>query len=147
MSESVTLYCKNKCENLETFRKRLTLISPSEVDSGSDPGWNKVKCVTASGTVQFSRLFFIENADRFSKMVWTTIVRIRSVAAKDAERAQEVEAFIRKTEAVIGIVADPGFDQIDKLPELIGFLAMEFDALIFNGSDFMDFRGNTIFSV
>ncbi len=40
---------------------------------------------------------------------------------------------------IIGVVAEPGFDGIDKLSELIGFLSMEYDALIFNGSAFMDF--------
>jgi hypothetical protein len=52
---------------------------------------------------------------------------------------------MRSVNALIGIVADPGFDQIDKLPELIAFLAMEYEALIFNGSEFLDFSGNSVF--
>ena len=55
-----------------------------------------------------------------------------------------MEKRLDATESIIGIVAEPGFDQIEKLPELIGFLAMEFDALIFNGTEFLDFRGNSV---
>ena len=147
MSESTTLYCKAASDNFNSIHKRLALLSPTEVIGESASDWTKIKCVTNQGTVQITRLFFVEQADPFSKLRWKTIVKVQAKAAADPIAASKVEAHLTVTEAILGIVAEPGFDQIDKLPELIGFLAMEFDALIFNGRDFMDFQGETIFSV
>ncbi len=122
-------------------------MNPSEIIGELDSNWTKIKCVTNVGNVQFARQFFVAQADSFTKLRWKTIVKVQAKAETNPDAASKVKSHLTVTEAIIGIVADPGFDQIDKLPELIGFLAMEFDALIFNGSDFMDYRGNTIFSV
>ncbi len=147
MTESTTLYCKAPCDNAGSIRKRLGLLNPTEIIGELDSNWTKIKCVTNLGNVQFARQFFVAQADYFTKLRWKTIVKVQAKAETNPDAASKVESHLTVTEAIIGIVADPGFDQIDKLPELIGFLAMEFDALIFNGSDFMDYRGNTIFSV
>lgn len=144
MSESVTLYCKDTCENVEAFLKRLSMLNPTEIARGLEPAWTQVKCSTSSGDVQFTRQFFKQQADPFTKLRWKTIVKVRATAERNPSVALEVEKRLDATESIIGIVAEPGFDQIEKLPELIGFLAMELDALIFNGSEFLDFRGNSV---
>ncbi len=144
MSESITLFCKDTCENIESFLKRLSILSPTEIVRDSQPCWTKVKCTTSNGEVQFTRQFFKQQADPFTKLRWMTIVKVRATAERNPSVALEVEKRLDATESIIGIVAEPGFDQIEKLPESIEFLAMEFDALIFNGSEFLDFRGNSV---
>ena len=144
MSESVTLFCKHNCENVVTFQKRLSILNPIAITRDSEASWRIIKCATNNGEVQFTRQFFTEQADPFTKLRWMTIVKVRATAERNPSAALEVEKRLDATESIIGIVAEPGFDQIEKLPELIGFLAMEFDALIFNGSEFLDFRGNSV---
>ena len=147
MSESCTLFCKVMCDDIESFLKRLTLLDTTCVERDHDARWSRISCKTPAGSVEFNRLFFIEVADKFAKLRWTTIVKVLRKKDVAPEAVTIVDNHLEHTEMIIGIVANPGFDDIDKLPELIGFLAMEFDALIFNGNQFIDFGGNQVLAL
>ena len=144
MSESCTLFCRVMCEDVESFLKRLTILDPAAIERDQDARWSRISCQTSGGSVDFNRLFFTEVADKFAKLRWTTIVKVQRRKEEDPEAFKIVDDHLEQTEMIIGIVANPCFDEINKLPELIGLLAMEFDALIFNGSQFLDFVGNEV---
>lgn len=147
MSESCTLYCKVMSDDVESFIKRLDILAPSTIEQDGADRWATIVCTTRQGTVNFNRLFFTQVADRFAKLRWTTIVKVQRKLESHPEEAKKVDDHLEHTEMIIGVVAEPGFDDIDKLSELIGILALEFDALIFNGSEFMDFDGSHILSL
>lgn len=147
MSESITLFCRVMCDDSESFLKRLTLLASTAIERDLDARWSRISCRTSTGSVDFNRLFFTEVGDKFAKQRWTTIVKVNRKKEEAPEAAKRVDDHLEHTEMIIGIVANPGFDEIDKLPELIGYLAMEFDALIFNGSQFMDFGGNEVLAL
>ena len=148
MSESCTLFCCSNADNADSFKSRLAILEPEAIEqTNQNGGWFSIECRLKSGTIKFTRRIFVEQADPFTKLRGNTIIKIRSKKESNPQGAIDAEKHMRSVNVIIGIVADPGFDKIDKLPELIGFLAMEFDSLIFNGSEFLDFRGNTIFAV
>ena len=147
MSESITLFCKEDCGDFESFQKRLKLLNPTEIVKEPQTSWTKVNVLTKDGSVQFTRLYFTEQADPFTKIRARTVIRIQAVSSSNPQGADLAEQHVRAINSTIGIVAEPSFDQIESLSELIGFLAMEYDALIFNGSEFLDFGGNSVFRV
>ena len=147
MSESCTLFCRVISDDFESFSKRLTLLDATAIERDDDVRWSRITCQTPGGSVEFSRLFFTEVADKFARLRWTTIVKVNGKKEDFPEAAKRVDDHLEHTEMIIGIVAEPGFDELDRLPELIGFLAVEFDALIFNGSRFMDFGGNEVLTL
>ena len=147
MSESITLFCKEDVGDFESFQKRLAMLNPTEIVNEPPTTWTKVNVATNEGSVQFTRLYFTEQADPFTKIRARTVIRIQAVSNTNPQGANLAEQHVRAINSTIGVVAEPGFDQIEGLPELIGFLAQEFDALIFNGSEFLDFGGNSVFKL
>ena len=146
MSESCTLFCRLDVGNVDSLKSRLAIMVPDAIEQTNDnSGWFSIGCRLKSGTITFTRRIFVEQADPFTKLRGNTIIKIRSKKESDPQGAIDTEKHMRSVNAIIGIVADPGFDQIDKLPELIAFLAMEYEALVFNGSEFLDFSGNSVF--
>jgi hypothetical protein len=146
MSESCTLFCRLDVGNVDSFKNRLAMMLPETIEQTNDNGgWFSIGCRLKSGTITFTRRIFVEQADPFTKLRGNTIIKIRSKKESNPQGAIDAEKHVRSVNAIVGIVADPGFDQIDKLPELIAFLAMEYEALIFNGSEFLDFSGNSVF--
>lgn len=144
MPESITLFCKSSVDDLDTLNKSLGLLDPTNVKVDVESAWRSIEVSTKNGRVQLNRKVFERRADDFSRLVWTTVVEFRTRSETNPEGAKLVEKHLDSTKAVIGVVAEPGFDDITLLPELIGVLASEYEAIIFNGSEMLDFRGNTI---
>lgn len=134
-------------DDVESFIRRLEILAPGKIERDGAERWASITCPTPQGVVSFNRLFFTQRADRFSKLVWTTVVQVREKLESDPDAAKRVENHLDLTGMILGIVAEPGFDDIDKLPELIGILALEYDALIFNGIVFMDFDGSDVLTL
>lgn len=144
MPESITLFCKSSVDDLDQLNKRLEQLEPTDLKVDDKNAWRSIKVTTKNGSVQLNRKVFERRADDFSRLVWTTVVEFRTRSESNPEGAKEVEKHLDYTKAVLGIVAEPSFDGIEHLPELIGSLALELDAMIFNGSEMLDFLGNTI---
>jgi hypothetical protein len=144
MPESCTLYCRIRSGDTVSFRKRLSLIDPVEVQALDETPWPAINCLTKSGSVRISRMVFRERADDFSKLVARTMVFFERRQESNPQGAAAVLAHLEATQAVLGIVADPAFDDIPRLPELIAFITVEFDALIFNGHDMLNANGDVI---
>ena len=142
MSESCTLFCEIQPVDLESFRKRLSILEFIEIEG--DDSWDSIRCTTSTGSVRFSRKVFEQPADSFSKLIARTIVFIERRMKESPGGRALVSSHLERTEAAIGIVAEPSFDEIQKLSELIHFLMVEFNALLFNGENMLDVDGNVV---
>ena len=145
MSEAITLFCKIRSDDLNSFLKRLSMLNPVKLETSGGEQWLSASCEIDHGSkVQFNRNFFTERADPFTKQRARAIIAIERRAIENPQGVSSVVAHLENTNAIIGAIAEPGFDSIPKLSELITFLAAEYDALIFNGSEFLDLGGNVI---
>lgn len=144
MPESITLFCKSSVDDLDTLTKSLGLLDPTNVKVDVESAWRSIELTTKYGRVQFNRKVFERRADDFSRLVWTTVVEFRTRSETNPEGAKQVEKHLDSSKAVIGVIAEPGFDGITLLPELIAVLAAEYEAMIFNGREMLDCLGKTI---
>lgn len=142
MPEQCTIYCRVKdCDSLE---KRLVLLAPISVEFDGGEPWSICMCKISSGMLQISRKVFEKRGDDFARIVYTTSVEFHSREDDNPEGAKRVVDHLEETQLLLGIVADPDFESIEKVDELVAKLAAEYDGLIFNGAEMLDFRGNVI---
>ncbi len=138
--ENCTIYCKMQIDEIEAVCTRLSILNPQKVEVSE----GKVECTVESGVVRISRMVFEQRADRFSKLCADTMNYFRSKGDSNESGVVRVLAHLEDTNAILGVVADPSFDGIAMLPELIGFLAFEFQGMIFNGAEMLDRNGEVI---
>lgn len=140
--ESCTLYCKVKPSGIQHLAERLSVLAVQSDGIDVDAVSRKVTCRTEEGTVNFALQTFTERGDSFSRLVGKTYIYFEDKPSSTGQA--QILTHLDQTEAVIGIVADPAFDAINRLESLVLFLSAEFNALIFNGETMLDGAGDVV---
>jgi hypothetical protein len=142
MTEQCTMFCRVKdCESLE---QRLSILEPTSIEFDKQTRWTKCTCTTKGGVVAISRKVFVKQADDFCKLCARTMVYFDRREEANPEGVKKVHAHLEDTELLLGIVVEPDFDSIKNFQKLLLNLAIEYKAMIFNGAEMLDFRGNVI---
>lgn len=142
--ENCTLYCKTKPSSLDTLATRLSAIPHQSKELKVDKEKHSIVCYTGNGMVKLTLLWFIEPGDQFAKLTGNTYVYFESKADLESDGRDKVLLHIRQTEALIGVVADPSFESVERLEAILMFIATEHDALIFNGQEMLDSLGEIV---
>ena len=142
--ESLTLYCRSTVSKTENFPSRFGSFWPEISIEGSFEPWRSLTIPIQNMEVKASRLFFEQRADAFCKLRARTMVYIEERRDSDPVGVKTVIDHLEHSEIIIGLVADPSFKANVKLIPLIRFLAIEYEALIFDGRDMFDGSGEII---
>jgi len=141
MPENCTLFCRIKPDDFDSFKDRLPLLQPVHI-MGHD--WTSVDAKTNAGNVQFTGRQFESQADPFSLIVGQTMVFFDQHKEKTGDDVTAILSHLETTEFLLGVVANPTFEAISHLEALLLFLAVEYDALIFNGTTMLDATGSEL---
>ena len=138
MPENCTIYCKQL--NLPTLESTLDGYFPKTWKLVDKKSAYLIK--QSSSTLRLSPLVFIERADRFSRLLGSTIVNVESRKGSKP-RLKKLVSHLEECNLIIGVVAEPNFDA-PHVTDLVFEIASQLDGVIFNGDDYLAASGKSM---
>ena len=115
-------------------------------DKSTDPeeNWDQVR-IRALGTVlTLNAIEWRRPQDKASLLLLGTHTHIKRISTEHLEKKEALLRRILESKLIIGVVAEPDFSEGAGHFACVWAVAEAVDAILFNGSDFLDAQGNTI---
>ena len=138
MSQACTLICSSNKFSLSDLLKKFVSDAECMEERSADVVVVSVDDVTIKFTVKKRK----RPGDEYSHLILSFGTHFRDVRTKAKKNKQLILQAIMHAEALIGVVADPGFDE--RTDGVLLGLAQSLDALIFTGAALLNGKGELV---